>query len=391
MLGIVPSAWRLLLVALHDGGYRPLAHSEFRTAGVDPAALIQQGVLSRTPAGAWVPPGCLHACIPNTDFDSRASEALVGLACPYEEQCWSRWKWIPAEDTEFFEIAIPGFAAVLRQANGLEPMEATMPKGVVPLGRLKARGMSAPVILMERAEVSELLCRGLREQLKAHHLIAIVRGRQEVVRVADGVAISDIPVTDTGDLQLGRALDLLNPGFRERAARDPLAVYDDVRIEFAHVERKQHLVRINGGVVAGFARSDLKFLRLLLLAAHRRAAPRDEDGWVGKHHLEGDEKDHDLEGIRGALGEWKHLIKVQRAGPLRLAVSRHSIYFDATLAGFQPIMGLKGAPKSRHTRGKSTHHKDLLRGLKTAERLLGKARQMGVPTGESTRTGEESS
>src|SRR5690606_2454551 len=84
--------------------------------------------------------------------------------------------------------------------------------------------------------------------------------------------------------------------------RRPEALFEDVRIEFASAPDR-HIVRLNGTELAGFARSDTKFARLLLLAAARWADPDVElGGWLKKSPaLQLDEKENDLRELRNAL------------------------------------------------------------------------------------------
>jgi len=105
---------------------------------------------------------------------------------------------------------------------------------------------------------------------------------------------------------------------------------DFVHLRFETRPGERHCVFINGHDFEGFRHSDLKFLRLLLLAAARVNGK--DDGWIDKLYLrDGDDKDRALEKLRQELTdhpvpglsatELRAIIRSQRGtGRIRLAV-----------------------------------------------------------------------
>jgi hypothetical protein len=105
------------------------------------------------------------------------------------------------------------------------------------------------------------------------------------------------------------------------------------------------VLEINGHDFGGFRKSDVKFLRMLLLAAARKNGAN--DGWIDKARLrDGDDKDRALERMREELvtydvpglseDERRALIRAQK-GQLRLGVPPANIDFDASLASLEFI------------------------------------------------------
>lgn len=194
----------------------------------------------------------------------------------------------------------------------------------------------------------------------------------------------------------------LSPEDRKRRIKDKQALFTDVSISFATEPGARHIVRINGFDFGGFRSSDLKFTRLLLLAAARAAdVDADGGGWLDKWRLLGDEGDHDLQDLRAELEkhghpdldaqELKALIKPsgKRDGRIRLAVHPYQVTFDDSLARFQFVGERQTQPKKRErrpTRGSAKHEADMKQARTTAAKLLSEARKLGVP-GSSTRPG----
>jgi len=288
----------------------------------------------------------------------------------------------------------------LRAANGLDPIDAELPDGWICLGELARRGRRLAVVWLRREVAGvESLARGIQATLDGRDLAVVLppglRGAADRAVAGGGIVLLAAPKADDGRLDLHRALDLLDPSYRQRRATEATAIFDEVCFEFAEEPGVRHVVRINGVEYGGFQRSDLKFLRLLLLAAARRRDPDvDGGGWLDKFKLQGDEKDHDLEDVRAELRQYDHpdvsgedrraLVKRApgREGKVRLAIPPANIIFDPSLAAFefigeQQTRSKKG--KGRQTPGQKDRADNFARGVQVAKKLLGDARKLGVP------------
>lgn len=296
---------------------------------------------------------------------------------------------------------ISAVVAELRTINGLAPLDADLPGGWVSLGALQGRGRRLAVVWL-RQEVPfdiDTLARGIHATLDGGDLAVLLppglRGAADRTVAGGGIVLLTAPKGDEGRLELHRALDLLDPSYRQRRTADPTAIFDDVRFELAEEPGLRHVVRINGVEYGGFQKSDLKFLRLLLLAAERRHdADVDGGGWLEKFKLQGDDKDHDLEDVRAELRRFDHplvsredrgaLVKGApgREGKVRLAVPPANITFDPSLAAFELIGELqtrKRTGKARSTPGQKARADNFARRDMVAKKLLADARKLGVP------------
>jgi len=293
----------------------------------------------------------------------------------------------------------------LRAANGLEALDADLPDGMVAVGTLCRRGRRLAVIWVRRG-ISDVenVVRGLHAALGGGDLIVLLppglRGATDRPVAGGGIVLLSSPAIDNGRLDLARALDLLDPSYRTNRATNPQAIFDDVRFEFAEEPGVRHVVRINGLEYGGFQKSDLKFLRLLLLAARRKEAPDvDDGGWLDKFKLQGDDKDHDLEDVRDELRRLEHALVphedraalVKRApgreGKVRLAVPPTNITFDPSLAGFTFIGELQSKSKTtkgRPSPGQKARAENFAQRDKVAKKLLDDARKHGVPAPAKT-------
>ena len=394
------SPWPLLLSKLRQAYRSTITHAELKAAGLDPKTLLEARVVERLGnGGGWCAPDCEHDCTPALDFDTRRGESLVGVACPYEPACWPGLKWYPIGIVEMFACSAEKVFEALRDQNGLAPLDVTPGKSVVPVGVLTRRGMRLPVVWMLQAfPPFDELCLGLRQKRGGDGLVVLLgRGSQALTAplTAARVAVLDMRDDAGGDLHLYRALDLLDPRYRERRVSEATAIFDEVALELSTVPGERHVVRLNGHEFGGFQKSDLKFLRLLYLAA-ARAADGDVEGggWVEKFKLQGDDKDHDLEALREELRRHTHpalsenervaLVKSspKRDGRVRLAVAPNHIRFDESLArllfvGEQQTAGK--ASKRKKTPGAADLERNLARGQKVAKKLLADARKLGVP------------
>lgn len=284
---------------------------------------------------------------------------------------------------------IAAITEVLRQANGLTPLDLEVPAGAMALGSFERRGRRLAVVWIKRGTSDvEHLARGLRFAAGGDGLIAVLPAslRRESDRVlSDGVILLTASMGADGRLRLHRALDLLDPGYRAQRPRNATAIFDEVRIEFAEEPGVRHVVRINGEECGTFQKSDLKFLRLLLLAGTRAVDPDvDGGGWLEKFRLYGDENDHDLEEVRRDLRTGAPAVvapEVRAAlikstpnkdGRVRLAVEPTEITFDPSLAEFT-FLGEQQSEGSRakasRTRGHAERAENFSRQQKIAKKL----------------------
>jgi len=295
---------------------------------------------------------------------------------------------------------IEAVTLALRDANELDALSLEAPAGVVAIGVLDRRGKRLPVIWIRDAGADiESLVRGIRANIDGDGLVAVLppgtRGQADKL-LPGAIVVLTPPENGHGDLSLWRALDLLDPSYRETRVSDPLAIFDDVSIDFATVpDELRHVVRINGHALGGFQKSDVKFMRLLYLAAARAADPDvDGGGWVKKTKLQDDDKNHETEALRFELekghhpdlggDELKALIKTspRRDGTVRLAVRPARIRFDESLARLELVGEQQTQPatgKRRRTPGARQLAANLQQGRQVAEGLLAGARKLGVP------------
>lgn len=280
----------------------------------------------------------------------------------------------------------------LREANGLVTMtDASLSDGVFVVGRLARRSKSVPVVWMPTSlPALDEACRGIHQKLGEDGLVVLLEDNASPRLVEPGVVL--LARGEHDDLQLWRALDLLDPSYGDGRIKSKTAIFDDVAIEFAHVPGERHVVRIAGSEISSFGLSDQKFLRLLCLAAARRADPDvDGGGWLDKFKLEGDEKDHDLEALRRAMGsrtycslpqeERRALIKSspKRDGRIRLAIDPRHVRFDTSLAGLGFISELPSTgTKKTATPGSKAYTQNMQQSRKISERLLKLAQQLGI-------------
>lgn len=290
-------------------------------------------------------------------------------------------------------------AAAFRAANGLVSLTLNAPPGIVPIGTLKQRRLTVPVVWIPEALPGfETSVSALREGLPGDGLIAVLpprSTRRDDRQIRDRCILLSLPHDERGDLALWRGLDFLVPGYRGDRARAADAIFDDVRIELAEEPGVRHVVRVNDSELKGFQKGDLAFLRLLVLAAARkRYADIDGGGWTEKSRLHGDKKGHALEELRDELRtsdapgltpeeRWS-LIKTspRRDGRVRLAICPSSIRLDESLASFSSIgdrQGEASRASSRRTPGQKKRDEAFARQRDVVRALLREARQLGAP------------
>lgn len=377
--------WELLLSTLGRTDDARVSYAEVLAAGVEPEVMVRERLLEYGGADGYEPSGCEHGCLPNLDFDSRNKESLVGVACPHQPSCWPGWSWIPRANVDSLRCRPNGVFGVLAARHGLSPLLAAVPPPFVGLGLFRRRGSSISVVWLRSAPRGfEALCRDLRVQL-GHDALIVLTAKDPHVRFSAGEQIVVVTLRGDalGDLGLGRALDELTPGYRTRVLADPTLDLDYVRVRFATQPGERHVVEINGHDFGGFRRSDVKFMRLLLLAAARKRGA--SDGWIDKARLrDGDDKDRALERLREELGtydvpgvsenERRALVRV-RKGNLRLGVPPENIELDESLSRLEFVSAANVAKQGRAPRSTEKQRE----GLRNAAVLLRDCRRLGAP------------
>lgn len=365
MPAAVAPPWRLLLSRLRHTDDAEVSYDEVLAAGAEPTLLVSEGFAEYGAPEDFAPEECVHGVEPSFDWDTRAKEGLVGVACVAEEPCWPGWMWLPRKAIESVRWSARTVFERLRVANGLERLELRR-RGALPIGMLRRRGLEVPVVWVRAPEQHlESICLGLRADLNGDGLIALVPASRRVsFHPRDRVAVIELEPTGTGDLGLTRGLDIIDPDYRRRALEDPMLDLDFVHLRFETRPGERHCVFINGHDFEGFRHSDLKFLRLLLLGAARINGK--DDGWIDKLYLrDGDDKDRALEKLRQELTdhpvpglsaqELRTIIRSDRGtGRIRLGVPASQITLDPSLAA------LRLAPTSRTTAQASGHKNALL-------------------------------
>ncbi len=196
----------------------------------------------------------------------------------------------------------------------------------------------------------------------------------------------DLPALTVHAESLPRAIEELTPDYRTRVLDEPMLDLDYVRLRLSTRPGERHVVEINGQDFGGFRKSDLKFLRMLLLAAARKHGK--DDGWLDKSRLrDGSDKDPALNDLRADLGKYdlyglgeeerKALLRVQRGtGLIRLGVPPENIELDASLADLT-FVATTTTTKKDGTKTKPTKKQE--EGLQNAATLLRDCRRLGAP------------
>lgn len=378
--------WALLLSKLRRSDDARVSYAEVMAAGAEPALMVRERVLEYGTDDGYEPAGCEHGCTPNLEYDRRKKDGLVGVACPNEPACWPGWTWVARTEVEGLRCRAKDVFAALASRNGLEPLTVAVPPPFVGVGLLRRRGLAVPVVWLRSATRGfEQLCRGLRAQLGHDALIVLVAKNPRVpFATSDRIAPLELLDNARGDLDLVRALEELTPDYRTRVVAEPTLDLDYVRMRFATRPGDRHVVEINGHDFGGFRKSDVKFLRLLLLAAARKN--RKDEGWLDKSRLrDGDDKDRALERMREDLitydvpglseTERRALVRAHK-GQLRLGVPPENIELDASLAGLEFIAPTTTVKKSG-AKAKPTQKQE--EGLQNAAVLLRDCRRLGAP------------
>lgn len=294
---------------------------------------------------------------------------------------------VPRTEVEGLRCRSKDVFAKLAARHRLESLPKPVPKPFLGVGLTRRRGMSIGVVWLRAPKLGfEQLCRGLRADLGVDGLVVLVAKKPPTSLTAlDKIVPFELDVDATGNLGLDRAIDELTPDYRTRVLDEPLLDLDYVRLRLS-TRRERHVVELNGQDFGGFRKSDLKFLRLLLLATARKFGP--DDGWIDKSRLrDGSDKDPALNDLRADLGKYdvyglgeeerKALIRVQRGtGRIRLGVPPENITLDASLADLT-FVATTTTTKKDGTKTKPTKKQE--EGLQNAATLLRDCRRLGAP------------
>jgi len=390
------SPWPRLLTTLASGRSGNLSRAALADLGLDADELLRMKVARRVPVERWRIPGCEDECLPNFDHHSRRAEGLVGVACPQEPGCWEGCDWHRRDQLELFNLSAMRILSVMAEQNRLRPLQLNTARNIVPVGVLERRNLELPVIWLRAPTPSfQTLLNGLNVELADDGLVVLlsVPGPfKSGTMLGSNILCLDIPQEGDGDLRLWRALDAFDPTYRRRRLDAWDATFDEVSLTFASIPGERHVVLINGEVFGAFKQSDIKFMRLLYLAAVRAADPDvDGGGWAKKVFLE-DSSDPDkaLEGLRKDLhkhtakglshAECKALIKTSRTerGKIRLAVDPKNIAFDESLRGLRYLGDKQGQAKS-DTPGAKKRAAKMTASKGYVEAIVKRLHALGVP------------
>lgn len=383
--------WKLLLSKLRRSDDSRVSYDEVLRTGWQPEVLVvRERVLEYGKADDYEPPGCINGCFPNVNYDLGAAEGLVAVACPEEPPCWPGWTMVPRTEVEALRCRAKDVFAKLAALNRLSPLATKVPPPFLAVGQARRRGMNLAVVWLRAPKLGfEQLCRGLRADLGVDGLVVLVAKKPPTsFAAADKIVAFELELDAHGYMPLVRAIEALTPDYRARVLDDPMLDLDFVHLRFATKRGDRHVVEINGQDFGGFRKSDLKFLRMLLLAAARKHGK--DDGWLDKSRLrDGSDKDPALNDLRADLGKYdlyglgeeerKALLRVQRGtGLIRLGVPPENIELDASLADLT-FVATTTTTKKDGTKTKPTKMQE--EGLQNAATLLRDrdCRRLGAP------------
>ena len=381
--------WKLLLSKLRRSDDSRVSYDEVIRTGWQPEVLVvRERVLEYGKADDYEPPGCINGCLPNVNYELGAAEGLVAVACPEEPPCWPGWTMVPRTEVEALRCRAKDVFAKLAALNRLSPLATKVPPPFLAVGQARRRGMNIAVVWLRAPKLGfEQLCRGLRADLGVDGLVVLVAKKPPTSLAAvDKIVAVELELDAHGYMPLVRAIEELTPDYRARVLDDPMLDLDFVHLRFATKSGDRHVVEINGQDFGGFRKSDLKFLRMLLLAAARKHGK--DDGWLDKSRLrDGSDKDPALNDLRADLGKYdlyglgeeerKALLRVQRGtGLIRLGVPPENIELDASLADLT-FVATTTTTKKDGTKTKPTKKQE--EGLQNAATLLRDCRRLGAP------------
>ncbi|MFZ5442341.1 MAG: hypothetical protein ACOZQL_20195 [Myxococcota bacterium] len=348
----VDRLWARALSKLQRTDSPRFSFAEVRELGLEPDELIGGGEFTYAGFDA-VRADCECGVVPAFDFQTRAADGLVGLACAGSPSCAREWQWVLRGEHEHLRTDARAVFSAIAGANALHPLEGAVPEPFIPVGRLLRRGLDIAVVWCRIAgPMLEVLGRGLAASIRQPTIIVVPSSSGN--ERTDGFEVVGLPHGETTRLDLLAGVERLTPNYRERVVEDPTLDLDYVRVRFATRPGDRHVLEINGHDFGGFRKSDVKFLRMLLLAAARKNGSN--GGWIDKSRLrDGDDKDRALERMREELvtydvpglseGERKALVRAQK-GQLRLGVPPENIEFDSSLASIEFIAPTTTATKT---------------------------------------------
>ena len=368
----VDRLWARALSRLQRTDSPLLSFAEVRELGLEPDELIGGGAFTYAGFDA-VRADCECGVLPAFDFQTRAAEGLVGLACAGSPSCSRGWQWVLRGEHEHLRTDARAVFAAIAGANALQPLSAAVPEPFIPVGRLLRRGLDIAVVWCRVAgPMRQVLGRGLSASIRQPMIIIVpsAAGNERT----DGFEVVALPHEETTRLDLLAGVERLTPSYRARVLEDPSLDLDYVQVRFATRPGDRHVLEINGHDFGGFRKSDVKFLRMLLLAAARKNGAN--EGWIDKSRLrDGDDKDRALERMREELvtydvpglpaDERRALVRAHK-GQLRLGVPPENIELDQSL-GSLDFIGPTTTTRTNGTRGKLTHKQ--IDGLRNASVL----------------------
>lgn len=378
----VDRLWAQALSRLQRTDSPRFSFAEVRGLGLEADELIGGGAFTYAGFDA-VRADCECGVMPAFDFQTRAAEGLVGLACAGSPSCSRGWQWVSRGEHEHVRTDAQAVFSAIAGANALQPMAAAVPEPFIPVGRLLRRGLDIAVVWCRVAgPMLQVLGRGLSASLRQPMIIVVPSSSGN--ERTEGFEVISLRHEETTRLDLLAGVERLTPNHRERVLEDPTLDLDYVSVRFATRPGDRHVLEINGHDFGGFRKSDVKFLRMLLLAAARKNGAN--EGWIDKSRLrDGDDKDRALERMREELvtydvpglseGERKALVRAHK-GQLRLGVPPANIEFDASLASLEFV-----APTTttKRTGAKTIATPKQADGLKNAALLLRDCRRVGQP------------
>lgn len=339
----VDRLWARALSRLQRTDSPRFSFAEIRELGLEPDELIGGGAFTYAGFDAERA-DCECGVAPAVDFQTRAAEGLVGLACVGSPSCSRGWQWVRRDAHERLRTDARAVFSAIAGANALHPLEGAAPEPFIPVGRLLRRGLDIAVVWCRVAgPMLQVLGRGLSASIRQPMIIVVpsAAGNERT----DGFEVVALPKEETMRLDLLAGVEQLTPNYRARVLEDPSLDLDYVHVRFATRPGDRHVLEINGHDFGGFRKSDVKFLRLLLLATARKYGP--SDGWLDKYRLrDGDDKDRALERMREELvtydvpglpeAERRALVRANK-GQLRLGVPPENIELDPSLAALEFI------------------------------------------------------